>query len=51
MEKINARQAHENGDVEQSHRRFKDDVDQALMLRIDAVQTESSELPVAQPCR
>ena len=33
MEKINARQAHENGDVEQSHRRFKDDVDQALMLR------------------
>src|SRR5439155_2408263 len=24
MEKINARQAHENGDAEQSHRRFKD---------------------------
>jgi hypothetical protein len=33
MEKINARQAHENGDVEQSHRRFKDDVDQTLLLR------------------
>ena len=33
MEKINARQAHENGDVEQSHRRFKDDVNQALLLR------------------
>lgn len=33
MEKINPRQAHENGDVEQSHRRFKEAVDQALMLR------------------
>jgi hypothetical protein len=33
LEKINARQAHENGDVEQSHRRFKDEVDQTLMLR------------------
>jgi hypothetical protein len=33
MEKINARQAHENGDVEQSHRRFKDDVEQSLLLR------------------
>lgn len=33
MEKINARQAHENGDVEQSHRRFKEAVDQALLLR------------------
>lgn len=33
MEKINARQANENGDVEQSHRRFKEAVDQALMLR------------------
>jgi hypothetical protein len=33
MEKINAGQAHENGDAEQSHRRFKDDVDQALLLR------------------
>ena len=33
MEKINARQAHENGDVEQSHRRFKEEVDQALLLR------------------
>ena len=30
---INARQAHENGDVEQSHSRFKTAVDQALMLR------------------
>ena len=30
---INARQAHENGDVEQSHNRFKTAVDQALMLR------------------
>lgn len=33
MEKINARQAHENGDVEQSHNRFKAAVDQALLLR------------------
>lgn len=33
MEKINARQAHENGDVEQSHRRFKEDVEQSLLLR------------------
>ena len=29
MEKINARQAHENGDAEQSHNRFKEAVDQA----------------------
>ena len=33
IEKINPRQAHENGDVEQSHRRFKEAVDQALILR------------------
>jgi Mu transposase, C-terminal domain len=33
MEKINARQAHENGDAEQSHNRFKQAVDQALQLR------------------
>jgi hypothetical protein len=33
MEKINARQAHENGDAEQSHNRFKEAVDQALLLR------------------
>src|SRR5204863_2871132 len=33
MEKINAREAHENGDVEQSHHRFKQAVDQALQLR------------------
>jgi hypothetical protein len=32
-EKIQARQAHENGDVEQRHRRFKEAIDQALMLR------------------
>lgn len=32
-ERIQARQAHENGDVESSHRHFKDAVDQALMLR------------------
>lgn len=32
-EKIQARQAHENGDVESSHRHFKDTVDQALLLR------------------
>jgi hypothetical protein len=32
-EKINARQAHENGDVESSHRHFKDAVSQAFMLR------------------
>jgi len=32
-EKIQAEQAHENGDVEQSHRRFKEALDQALMLR------------------
>ena len=30
---INARKAHENGDAEQSHHRFKTAVDQALMLR------------------
>jgi hypothetical protein len=30
---INVRKAHENGDVEQSHHRFKGAVDQALMLR------------------
>jgi hypothetical protein len=30
---IQPRQAHENGDVEQSHHRFKQAVDQALMLR------------------
>ena len=30
---INARQAHENGDAEQSHNRFKTVVEQALMLR------------------
>jgi hypothetical protein len=33
VEKINARQAHENGDAEQSHNRFKEAVDQALLLR------------------
>src|SRR6516165_5996065 len=33
MEKINAREAHENGDAEQSHHRFKQAVDQALQLR------------------
>jgi hypothetical protein len=33
IEKINARQAHENGDAEQSHNRFKEAVDQALQLR------------------
>ena len=32
-EKIQADHAHENGDAEQRHRRFKDGVDQALMLR------------------
>jgi hypothetical protein len=31
--KTNAREAHENGDVEQRHYRFKRTVDQALMLR------------------
>jgi hypothetical protein len=30
---INVRKAHENGDAEQSHHRFKTAVDQALMLR------------------
>src|SRR5271170_2099126 len=33
MEKINPREAHENGDAEQSHHRFKQAVDQALQLR------------------
>lgn len=33
MEKINPREAHENGDAEQSHNRFKQAVDQALQLR------------------
>ena len=32
-ERIQARQAHENGDVESSHRHFKEAVNQALMLR------------------
>jgi transposase len=32
-EKIQADHAHENGDVEQRHRRFKEAIDQALMLR------------------
>jgi hypothetical protein len=32
-EKIQARQAHENGDAESSHRHFKDAVEQALLLR------------------
>ena len=32
-EKIQARQAHENGDVESSHRHFKEAVNQALILR------------------
>src|SRR5207245_1729253 len=31
-EKINAREAHENGDVEAAHRHFKDAVEQALLL-------------------
>lgn len=33
MEKIQARQAHENGDVESSHRWLKNEVAQALLLR------------------
>jgi hypothetical protein len=33
LEKIQAGQAHENGDVESLHRHFKQAVDQALMLR------------------
>ena len=33
QEKIQARQAHENGDVESSHGHFKEAVNQALMLR------------------
>ena len=33
METINPREAHENGDAEQSHHRFKPAVDQALRLR------------------
>jgi hypothetical protein len=32
-EKIQADEAHENGDAEQSHRRFKEAVEQALLLR------------------
>jgi hypothetical protein len=32
-QKINAGQAHENGDIEQRHNRYKRAVDQALMLR------------------
>jgi len=32
-EKINPREAHENGDAEQSHNRFKQAVDQAMLLR------------------
>ena len=33
MEKIQAREPNENGDVEQSHRRFKEGVEQSLLLR------------------
>jgi len=33
VQRINVRQAHENGDVESSHRHFKNAVDQALRLR------------------
>ena len=33
MEKIQPREANENGDVEQSHRRFKEGVEQALLMR------------------
>jgi hypothetical protein len=33
MEKIQPREANENGDVEQSHRRFKEAVEQTLLLR------------------
>ena len=33
MEKIQAEEPHENGDAEQSHRRFKEAVEQALLLR------------------
>jgi hypothetical protein len=33
MEKIQPEEPNENGDVEQSHRRFKEAVDQALLLR------------------
>ena len=33
MEKIQPRQANENGDVESSHNHFKTAVDQALMMR------------------
>src|SRR5208337_2406070 len=33
MEKIQPEEANENGDVEQSHRRFKEAVEQALLLR------------------
>ena len=33
MEKIQAEEPNENGDAEQSHRRFKENVEQALLLR------------------
>jgi ribosomal protein S21 len=33
MEKIQPEEPNENGDVEQSHRRFKEAVEQALLLR------------------
>jgi hypothetical protein len=33
MEKIQPREANENGDIEQSHRRFKEAVEQTLLLR------------------
>jgi hypothetical protein len=32
-EKIQADHAHENGDIEQRHRRFKEAVEQALLVR------------------
>ena len=33
MEKIQPEEPNENGDAEQSHRRFKENVEQALLLR------------------
>ena len=42
---IGARKAHENGDAEQSHYRYKDAVDQALMLR--AAATSLTEWPTS----
>jgi DNA-binding transcriptional ArsR family regulator len=50
-QKIQAGQAHENGDIEQRHYRFKQAADQAVMMRGSiAAQRALKPLHVANPC-